>query len=226
MYGLSLQMPVQTCSYRIEGIKLDLVILNKKIESSTYRQENGLESELLVTKKHCEELQQNIQLIKNAQNAEVEELNRTIHYLKTKASKAEEERDSLRFALSLVMQQYDEIPRHSNVTHEETNKAKKSSPEERPVGLQQRKSKESELPLTNRFEGLQDENDMTTNCNLETSVSSETSKSLNQVTEHFVSSARPVHRKQNIKQQQKILNKKLQLYSAYCTIVLDRLTRI
>jgi SMC interacting uncharacterized protein involved in chromosome segregation len=83
------------------GIKLDLVILNKNIESSTFRQENGLESELLVTKKHCEELQQNIQLIKNAQNAEVEELNRTIHYLKTKASKAEEERDSLRLALTL-----------------------------------------------------------------------------------------------------------------------------
>ncbi|CAB4000950.1 Hypothetical predicted protein [Paramuricea clavata] len=125
-------MPVQIVATELEGIKLDLVILNKKIESITFRQENGLESEQLVTKKHCEELQQNIQLIKNAQNAEVEELNRTIHYIKTKTSKAEEERDLLRLALTLVMQQYDEIPRHSNVMHEETNKAKKSSPEERP----------------------------------------------------------------------------------------------
>ncbi|CAB3989135.1 Hypothetical predicted protein [Paramuricea clavata] len=63
--------------------------------------------------------------------------------------------------------------------------------------------KESELPLTNRFEGLQDENDMTTNCNLDTGVSSENSKSLNHATEHSVSGVRPVHRKQNIIQQQK-----------------------
>jgi hypothetical protein len=69
--------PCRLVTTELGGIRLDLVILNKNIESSTFRQENGLESELLVTKKHCEELQQNIQLIKNAQNAEVEELNRT-----------------------------------------------------------------------------------------------------------------------------------------------------
>lgn len=100
----------------IEGIKLEIVILQKEIEKKADRDtdkssskeirnnKNCLEHELSEEKESRKLLERKISMMVEERNIEINDYNKTILSLEDRASKAENERDSLRLALSLIMQ--------------------------------------------------------------------------------------------------------------------------
>ena len=100
----------------IEGIKLDIVVMQKQIEDKPHRETekftsteksgniNCLERELSNEKERRKQLESEISMIVQQRNMEINSYNQITRSLEERASKAENERDSLRLALSLVMQ--------------------------------------------------------------------------------------------------------------------------
>ena len=138
--------PCRLMAAEIEGIKLDMVILQKQFESradfefvnescvETSLETSNLEKELSEAKTCCKQLQNDISLIVRERNAEVGELTHTIRSLETRTAKAEEERDSLRLALTLIMQQSNDNS-DKFMTHDET-KADKTKILKKPMSKQ------------------------------------------------------------------------------------------
>lgn len=108
-HGCCDSCPCRTLTTDIEGIKLDIVILQKQMEyksnkATTHNKDETLKCELLVEKEKNRQLENDISLLVKGRNEEVDDLNKTIHSLEDRVIKAEEERDSLRLAISLIMQ--------------------------------------------------------------------------------------------------------------------------
>ena len=136
----------------LEGVKLDIVILQKGIDSIadiTTRQPSGtsievsrLQRELLEEKDKTKRLEADLHLVVRERNNEVNDLKRTINSLENKIVKNEETNDSLRVALNLIMQDNniahanDEGQRSSNLEQPwipVNNKAPLSSNKSRPL---------------------------------------------------------------------------------------------
>ena len=98
----------------LEGVKLDIVILQKGIDSIvdiTTNQPSGisievsrLQRELLEEKDKTKQLEADLHLVVKERNNEVGDLKKTINSLENKIIKNEETNDSLRVALNLIMQ--------------------------------------------------------------------------------------------------------------------------
>lgn len=104
--------PCHGLTVEIEGIKLDIVILQNQFENQKACITNNthavtdlssLNKELVDSKERCMILENDIAVIVRNRNDEVKELYETITSLTDKITKAEEERDSLRLALKIIM---------------------------------------------------------------------------------------------------------------------------
>lgn len=109
--------PCRTLATELEGVKLDIVILQKRMEykASSYMdqsvsitqssEEMRLKRELSEEKDRNRQLEKDICVLVKGRDAEMHDLNNTINSLEDRVIKAEGERDSLRLALSLIMQE-------------------------------------------------------------------------------------------------------------------------
>lgn len=98
----------------LEGVKLDVVILQKRIDSQVNSATVGISSdneemnrqkrEILEEREKSKRLEEDLLLIVKERDNEVKELKNTIISLETKVIKHEEENDSLRCALDLIIQ--------------------------------------------------------------------------------------------------------------------------
>ena len=98
----------------LEGIKLDIQILQKQMESkpnvntgdkSVQGDENNrLKLELFRERERCNQLEKDMYLIIQERNAEMGELNKVIRSLEDRATKAEEAKNSLRCVINLITQ--------------------------------------------------------------------------------------------------------------------------
>lgn len=111
--------PCRDLATDIEGVKLDIVIIQKQMEfmvnadistpTSTERIDlkSSFELELADEKERRKQLEKEISIMTEERNKEIIDHNKLICSLEDRMSKAENERDSLRLAISLIMQDKD-----------------------------------------------------------------------------------------------------------------------
>lgn len=117
------ERPNPETSADIEGLKLDLLILQKKVEENTrllsiintkYQDENASCTELLDYKKRCETLLSSVSKKDNA----IKELEEKCLTFESRVLSLEQENDSLRLALTIIMQEKSDVENNQPKSNE------------------------------------------------------------------------------------------------------------
>ena len=117
------EQPNPETSADIEGLKLDLLILQKKVEENTrllsiintkYQHENASFTELLDYKKRCETLLSSVSKKDNA----IKELEEKSLTFESRVLSLEQENDSLRLALTIIMQEKSDVENNQPKSNE------------------------------------------------------------------------------------------------------------
>lgn len=144
----------------IEGLKLDLLILQKQVEENTKllskeniqkQDENALGVELLDYKKRCEKL---LSTISNKGNA-IKELEEKSLFFESRALSLEQENDSLKLALAIIMREKGEVDNNQQKSSDCWSVEK---PHPRSANNHSQKTTPANVIQTrNRFEPFRDE---------------------------------------------------------------------
>lgn len=142
--------PCRELVAEIEGVKLDIAILQNQFErheASTTKKNlhaelSSLNRELIDAKERCKILEGDISIIVRKRVAEVKELNQVITSLTDNTAKIEEERDSLRLALQIIMEEKNETnvnpnPQNHQTESKERDKQRALTRSERPKRQQE-----------------------------------------------------------------------------------------
>ena len=154
------ERPNPETSADIEGLKLDLLILQKKVEENTrllsiintkYQDENASCTELLDYKKRCETLLSSVSKKDNA----IKELEEKCLTFESRFLSLEQENDSLRLALTIIMQEKSDVENKQPKSNECWAHVDESRSKNGNASRRQKSVRSNTIETRNSFEPLQ-----------------------------------------------------------------------